>query len=203
MASLILIWQPGARLNKYETRLTSAPFCRVKRLFAFADLEIEGCVALAAAVADRGDLFAGLDPLAGGLEQVLVVTVQAQEAVAVIDDQQQAEIPQPVGEDDLAAADRVHAAARRRPDQHAPPFQAGLFRVAELFEQAAPGRPGQFAAQAVKGRAGGRRGHGLEFLQQGLQFALIFPEPAQRPALGAQVVLQPGDEVFAARAKCL
>ena len=171
-------------------------------MLAFADLEIERRVALAAAVADRGDLFAGLDSLAGGLEQIPVVAVQAEEAVAVIDDQQQAQIAKPVREDDLAAADRVHAAARRRPDQYAPPFQAGLFGVAKLFEQAAPGRPGQFAAQAVKGRTAGRRGHGLELLQQGLQFALIFPEPVQFPALGAQVVLQPGDEVFAARAKC-
>ena len=120
----------------------------------------------------------------------------------MIDDQQQAQIAKPVREDDLAAADGIHGAARFRPDQHALPFQAGLFVIAKLFEQAASGRPVQFAAQTAKGRAvGGRRGHCLEFLQQALQLALILLEGMQFPPPGAHVVLQPGDQVLAAGAK--
>src|SRR5690606_15765994 len=67
------------------------PLMRVHRLAVLANLEIERRRGLPAAVADLADRLAGRDPVAGFLQQHVVVAVERHEAVPVIDDHEQAE----------------------------------------------------------------------------------------------------------------
>src|SRR5688572_30986323 len=64
------------------------PWVRVDGLAVQADLEVQAGSRLAAAIADLRDRLAGLDPIAGFLEQRLVVAIEAQISAAVIDDDQ-------------------------------------------------------------------------------------------------------------------
>ncbi|MNE24400.1 hypothetical protein D3C80_1176890 [compost metagenome] len=138
--------------------LGAAPAQRVAGLALLADGEVQRRGILTSGAANGGDGFAGLDLVAGGFQQGLIMAVQAEIAAAMIDDQQHAGAAQPVGEHHATGVYGAHPGAGGGADQHAVPLQAGIAaRGAEAGQQAAVHRPGQLAAGLGEG-AVDRRG---------------------------------------------
>src|SRR5690606_30075722 len=131
----------------------TSSFCqpggRVRWLAVMADLKIQSGFRLAAAVADTRDGIAGAHPVAGGLEQALVMGIQTQETFPVVDDQQQAVAAKIIGKDHPAVMYGDHRFAFRSADHHAAPLHlAGDPRTAEAMHHLAICRPGQAAFAA-------------------------------------------------------
>src|SRR5688572_8562373 len=122
------------------------PGVRIDGLAVRTDLEIQAGMRLPTRVANLRDRLAGLDPVAGFLEQRLVVAIEAHVAAAVVDDDEQAQALQPVGERDAAAVNGPHRRARRRFQQHAVPLDGpGAARLAVVTREASLYGPRELA----------------------------------------------------------
>src|SRR5512139_3049786 len=124
----------------------AAPGRGIQRLPPVTYCKVHADLRRAAARAHHADRLAGLDPLAGLLEQAVVVAVQAHVAVAMVQDEQQPEAAQPLRERDAAAVDRPHLGTGRCGDQDAVPGRGGGPELAEPRLELAGGRPRQLTA---------------------------------------------------------
>ena len=90
---------------------------RIEALAVVPQLEVEVVgLLLPAGAAHEGDRGAGLDGVAGGAQEFLVVGIDAQQVVAVLDEDDVALLGVPSGEDDGAVEHGAHHAAGRRGD---------------------------------------------------------------------------------------
>ena len=90
---------------------------RVEALSVLPELEVEVVgLLLPPGAAHEGDRGAGLDGVAGAAEEFLVVGIDAQQVVAVLEEDDVALLGVPSGEDDGAVEHGAHHAARRRGD---------------------------------------------------------------------------------------
>src|SRR5688572_17689990 len=81
---------------------------------------------MATRIAHGSDPFTAADGVADLLVERLVVAVEAQVAVAVVDDQKVAETPQPVGENDPPGRDRFDVLPGLRCNEEALPDHAAI-----------------------------------------------------------------------------
>src|SRR5688572_12481902 len=152
------------------------PRARIDGLAVEPNLEVQGRPRLPARVADLRDRLAGRDPVAGLLEQRLVVTVEGHVAAAVIDDDEEAEAGEPVGERDATVMDGPHGRARGRFEQHAVPFDGtGAARLPVGPGDAPLHGPGELALRARKRlvRFDGKIGHDLAQAQNEVREPLL------------------------------
>src|SRR5581483_2777949 len=123
---------------------------RVDRFSLITQLEVQSRRPTPAAGATRRDDFVRIDPFADVLEQGFVASVQTQIAVAMVDDDEQAETTQPVRENDPSVGYSADFASRRRCDHEPVAVMFAFVAGAERRRDAAVHRPDQSTAQTLK-----------------------------------------------------
>src|SRR5512139_1166731 len=121
----------------------------INRTALVPHFKIQAGVGLAAAVADRRNRVAGLDPFAHLLIQTFIIAVQAHIAFTMIDNDEVAKTAQPLGKHHLAGGDRLHRRAWCSANEQAFPVEAtALPRSPEAVHQFPRDRQAQRTFQA-------------------------------------------------------
>src|SRR5690606_16328974 len=144
------------------------PGGRIQWLAAMANGKIQRRLTQAASVSDSGNGVPGLNPRAHLVQQRLVMAVQAQIAVAMVQNKQKSGARTPVADDCPAAGNGVHPRALRGAGQkpvHLAPRVAAA-RAAEAGADLAMDRQWQLAPLLGKGQAAGRGGNAGDGLVQ-------------------------------------
>ena len=130
--------------------MRTTPLCRIARATLLANGEIQGGGLLPTTGTNSCNRLARLDDFSGVAQQTLVMAVQAQIAIAVVEDHQQSGAAQPIGEYHPTAMHRAYLGADSGTDQHAVPFGSSVAatRSAVAGDQASIHRPGQLALGA-------------------------------------------------------
>ena len=98
--------------------------------------KVQARVGLAAAIANRCNGVAGLDPFAHLLIQTFIITVQAHIPLAVVDDDEVSKAPQPLGKHHLTCSNCLHRNALPGPnEQPLPAYPATLSRSTKTIHE--------------------------------------------------------------------
>src|SRR5690606_28813965 len=144
--------------------LCATPLRWIARATLLTNGEIQCSGFLPATVAYSGNGISGLDDFTGVAQQALIMPVQAQIAVAVVENYQQSGAAQPVGEHHATTMHGAYLGADSGADQDAVPFGSSVAaaRSAVAGDQTSIDRPGQLALGIGKRAAEARAGTGNE-----------------------------------------